>query len=86
MVSLDIILIHYDQNKELYLRVDSSPYGLGAVLCHKIVKVYKPIIFASEILDTAQKGYAHIEKEAIVFGVKHFNYYVWSSFRFDFGS
>ena len=36
MVSSDKVLIHYEQTKELYLRVDASPYGLGAVLCHKI--------------------------------------------------
>ena len=65
MVSSDKVLVHYEQDKELYLRVDASPYGLGAVLCHKIDKVYSPIAFASRTLNTAEKIYAQIEKESL---------------------
>ena len=35
-VSSDRVLVHYQMSKDVYLRVDASPYGLGAVLCHKI--------------------------------------------------
>ena len=79
IVSSDRVLVHYQADKKLYLRVDASPYGLGAVLCHKIDGIYKPIAFASRTLTQAEKNYAQIEKEAlaIIVGVKRFNNYLY---------
>lgn len=64
------LLAHYDCSKELYLTTDASEYGVGAVLSHKIDGA--PISFASGTLNTAQKKYSQVEKEAlaIVFAVK----------------
>lgn len=72
------VLTYYDPTKELGLVCDASPYGVGAILFHKIGKDEKPIAYASRALSTAEQGYAHIEKEAlaVVFGLKKFHKYL----------
>ena len=43
------ILVHYDSTKEITLACDASPYGIGAVLSHKMSDgLDHPIGFASE--------------------------------------
>ena len=69
------ILVHYDPTKEVTLACDASPYGIGAVLSHKMSDGSdRPIGFASRTLSSAEKGYSQIEKEGLscVFGVKNF--------------
>ncbi|XP_036845205.1 uncharacterized protein K02A2.6-like [Oncorhynchus mykiss] len=60
------ILAYYDPNKELRLQVDTSKYGLGAVLLQE----GKPIGYASKSLTDSEINYAQIKKElyAILFG------------------
>ena len=70
------ILVHYDPTKEVILACDASPYGIGAVLSHKMSDGSdRPIGFSSCTLSSAEKGYSQIEKEGLscVFGVKKFH-------------
>ena len=72
-------LIHFDPSFPIVVVADSSTYGIGAVLCHLIGGVERPIYFASRTLTATESNYAQIEKEAlaIVFALRKFHYYLW---------
>ena len=69
------VLAYYDVKKECVVSVDSSSYGVGAVLLQE----GKPIAYASKSLTKSQKNYPQIEKEmlAICFGCERFHQYIY---------
>ena len=74
------VFVHYDLQKPLIRSVDANPYGIGAVLSHRMEDgSEQPVEFASRTLSSAEKNYAQIEKEglAILFGVKRFQLYLY---------
>ena len=74
------LLVHYDDKKPLLLACDASPYGIGAVLSHRMNDGSdKPITFISRTLAPAEKNYSQLEKEAlaILFAVKRLHHYLY---------
>lgn len=79
MIAGDNLLVHYDTDKPLVLACDASPYGISAVLSHKMENgEERPVAFASRTLNKAERNYSQTHREglSIVFGVKKFRPYL----------
>nr|XP_034836883.1 uncharacterized protein K02A2.6-like [Maniola hyperantus] len=74
----DKVLAHYEEGRPLVLSVDSSAYGLGAVLAHRYPDgSERPVSCVSRTLNDSEKNYSQLDKEAlaIFFGItKHHQY------------
>ncbi|XP_022825572.1 uncharacterized protein K02A2.6-like [Spodoptera litura] len=72
------VLAHYEEGRPLVLAVDSSAYGLGAVLAHRYSDgSERPVSCVSRTLNATEQNYSQLDKEAlaILFGViKHHQY------------
>ena len=70
------LLVHFDPTLPLILACDASPYGIGAVLAHRMPDGQeRPIGFASRTLTKSEQNYAQLERKglACVFGVRKFH-------------
>ena len=73
------VLTHFYDRLPLVLECDASPYGLGAVLPHRMRNgEERPVGYASRTLTKAEINYSHLDKEglAIIIGVKKFHQYI----------
>ena len=74
------VLVHYNADLPLKLDCDAFAYGVSAVLSHVFpTGAERPIAYASRSLSKSEKGYAQLEKEALllVYGVKKFHQFLY---------
>lgn len=82
MVTSDQVLTHFHTEVPLKLACDASPYGIGAVLSHTYSDgTEKPIEigFPSRTINSAERNYAQIDREALalVWGIKKYHHYLY---------
>ena len=72
-------LVHFDPKLPIVVTADSSSYGLGAVLAHVVDGHERPVCFVSRTLNTAERNYSQIEREALslIFALKKFHFYLY---------
>ena len=59
------VLSYYDPAKPLIMSCDASPYGIAAVLSHRMPNCDdRPIAFTSKTWAPAERNYCHLKKEA----------------------
>nr|CAI5855663.1 unnamed protein product [Callosobruchus analis] len=76
----DDVLVHYNPDVPVTLTIDSSDYGIGAILSHVFDSgVERPICYASRTLSKNELAYSTLDKEAtaIVWSIKRFYQYLW---------
>ena len=88
-VSNDVKLQFYDANKPLYIEVDTSKKGIGAVILQgdsivpntakfdEILMNLRPISCASKTLSSTESNYSNIECEilGLLFAITHFKHF-----------
>ena len=73
ILSSPLSLTHFQPDQELFVALDGSSYGIGAVLFHRFSDgSEKPMAHASKSLTQAERNYSQIEREvlSIIFAVK----------------
>lgn len=77
-VSEKALLVLFDPTKPISVTVDSSSFGVGAVLSNSVDGKDLPVIFESATLTPAQQNYSQIDKEAlaVIFAITKFHKYL----------
>ena len=87
----DVKLQFYDANKLLYIEVDTSKKGIGAVMLqddsivpnmaksNEIPMNLRPISYASKTLSSTESNYSNIEHEllGLLFAITHFKHFTY---------
>ena len=79
MLLQDRVLTHFNPDLPVVVACDSSSYGLGAVLSHRMPDgSERPVAYASRSLTQTEEKFAQIEKEALglYWGVRKFQPYL----------
>lgn len=78
IISSTPTLTPFQLSRDTMLSTDASSYGLGAALLQRVGTTWKPIAYASRSMNSTEKRYAQIEKEAlaICWACDKFNYYL----------
>lgn len=77
---IDNRVLHlYDPKLPIVVVCDSSSVGVGAVLCHSVDGLEKPVFYVSSTLSNAEKNYPNLHREAlaIVFALSKFAKYIY---------
>ena len=80
ILSSDLILTHYDPNKQLVVATDATSYAIGGLVMYRFNDgTQKAISHASRTLTNTERSYSQIEKEALalVFAVQKFHQYIY---------
>ena len=86
----DIMLRFFDADLPLYIEVDASKKGIGAVMLQPdknakntsndtVPNNLRPVSYASKMLSSAESNYSNIEREllGVVFSVLHFKHFTY---------
>ena len=79
ILTSDLFLTHYNLDLEIIVASDTSSYGIGVCILHKMNDgTTKPIAHVSRALLLAEKNYSQIEKEAlaIIFVISKFHCFI----------
>ena len=73
------VLQYYDDRNHVKLSSDASKDGIGAALLQETDGQWMPVAYASRAMISAERNYAHIEKEqlGVVFACERFHSYIY---------
>ncbi|XP_057184972.1 uncharacterized protein K02A2.6-like [Triplophysa rosa] len=79
LLTTEPVLTFFDPTKRIKISTDASKDGLGAVLLQAEGENWRPVVYASRTMTSAECRYAQIEKECLglVYGVEKFHSYVY---------
>ena len=63
ILTSDCVMSHFDPSVETQLKVDASPFGLGAVLSQGSEGDERPVAYASRTLTDVERRYSQTEKQ-----------------------
>ena len=75
------VMAHFDPSAPTQLRVDASPFGLGAILTETHGDETRPVAYASRTLTAVKRRYSQNEREAwaVVWGCEWFHLYLYGT-------